>query len=181
MITKTGEKQEEKDFLGYEFSKSRGREGIKMLAGGKLFDEQDQFNSEKANYYVYQSFLNAEFEIDDSLINNIANVKTVTLIDFSVVQFEKIIDMGVKQPPIESRWHSEKLGNYISPRGGNTFPKEYQGDRDDKKIPFLKVSDMNTNTNWKYTFQSNNYVDRDIASETLSATIFKKAVLFFQK
>lgn len=181
LITKTGEKQKEKDFLGYEFSKSRGREGIKMLARGKLFDEQDQFNSEKANYYVYQSFLNAEFEIDDSLKNNIANVKTVTLIDFSVVQFEKVVDIGVKQPPIESRWHSEKLGKYISSKGGNTFPKEYQGDRDDKKIPFLKVSDMNTNTNWKYTFQSNNYVDRDIISETLSATIFEKGSIIFPK
>ena len=181
LITKTGEKQEEKDFLGYEFSKSRGREGIKMLAGGKLFDEQDQFNSQKANYYIYQSFLGVDFEIDDSLINNIAKVQTVALIDFSVVQFEKVVDIGVRQLTIESKWHSEKLGKYISLKGGNTFPKEYQGDRDQKKIPFLKVSDMNTDTNWKYTFQSNNYVDSNIAVGELSATIFEKGSIIFPK
>lgn len=181
LITKTGEKQEEKNFLGYEFSKSRGHEGIKMLAGGKLFDELDQFDSEKANYYVYQSFLNNEFEIDNSLINNISKVQTVTLVDFSVVQFEKVVDIGVKQSPIESKWTSEKLGKYISPKSGNTFPKEYQGDRDNKKVPFLKVSDMNTDTNWKYTFQSNNYIDEDTATGMLSATIFRKGSIIFPK
>lgn len=182
LITKTGEKQEEKEFLGYEFSKSRGREGIKMLANeGKLYDELDQYNPEKANYYVYRAFLYEQNEISDALVNNISTVKTTSLIDFSVIQFEKTIDIGAKQPPIESKWNKEKLGKYIIPKSGTTFPKDYQGNKDDSKIPFLKVSDMNTESNWKFTNDANNYVDDKTATNILSATIFKKGSIVFPK
>lgn len=40
VVVKTGSKQEEKDFLGYEFSERRGHEGMKRLPNGtKLYDE----------------------------------------------------------------------------------------------------------------------------------------------
>ena len=182
IITKSGEKQAEKDFLGYEFSNSRGREGIKMLSSGtSLYDENDQFNSEKANYYIYRAFLNEYNQVEESLANNISIQDTNSLMDFSIVQFEACIDIGTKQPNLASKWNKEKLGKHIVPRGGNTFPKEYQGGKDVNDIPFLKVSDMNTAENWKIINVANNYVSTDIVNKELSATIFEEGNIIFPK
>ena len=55
MIIKVGEKQTEKDFLGYEFSNRRGSEGIKLYFNEenefatKLYDNWRSLNPEKAN------------------------------------------------------------------------------------------------------------------------------------
>jgi len=182
IITKSGEKQAEKDFLGYEFSASRGREGIRMLsAGTMLYDENDQFNSEKANFYIYRAFLGEHEQVEECLENNISITETNTLIDFSVVQFEIGIDIGIKQPSIESKWNKEKLSKHIVPRGGNTFPKEFQGGKNVSDIPFLKVSDMNIGENWKYIRVANNYVDLDTISKELSATVFSEGSIIFPK
>ena len=72
IITRVGEKQEEKLFLGYEFSKTRGHEGIKALPDGtSLYDEDDQLNCEKANYYVYSAYRGEYPEISENMQNNI--------------------------------------------------------------------------------------------------------------
>ena len=95
LITKVGEKQEEKAFLGYEFSKSRGHEGIKMLPEGtRLYDEFDQFNSEKANYYVYSAFKKAYPDVEETLQENIETVETYELINFRKLPFEKNININ---------------------------------------------------------------------------------------
>ncbi|WP_457831752.1 hypothetical protein, partial [Staphylococcus aureus] len=56
VLLKSGEKNEEKDFLGYEFSTRRGSEGIHPIQRGKSIDEctklfdPDVFNNpEKAS------------------------------------------------------------------------------------------------------------------------------------
>ena len=59
VLIKVGEKQAEKDFIGYEFSSRRGHEGIKMYRDNegnlttKLYDEATYLNSKKANSYVH--------------------------------------------------------------------------------------------------------------------------------
>lgn len=98
VITKIGEKQAEKEFLGYEFSNRRGHEGIKMLPSGtKLYDEEYTLNPEKANSYIYNAFLNKTDVIDDSVSNNISIIRTTNLITFSTTQFEKIISTNQKK------------------------------------------------------------------------------------
>lgn len=93
ILTKIGEKQDEKTFLGYEFRKTRGYEGISMLPDGtKLYDEGDVVNPQKANSYVYQAFTNNFVNIDESLSENIFTANTVKLMNFSSVKFEKIIN-----------------------------------------------------------------------------------------
>ena len=45
VIIKTGKKQDEKSFLGYEFSERRGHEGLKWLPNGtKLYNEKNMDN-----------------------------------------------------------------------------------------------------------------------------------------
>ncbi len=111
IITNVGEKQSEKEFLGYEFSNSRGREGIKMLpTGTRLYDEDDQYNSEKANYYVYNAFNNEYPEITETLKPEISKVDAISLIDFHATVFEKALNLRAGQKVVlESSFSSLSL------------------------------------------------------------------------
>ncbi len=103
-LIKTGEKKQEKKFLGYEFSNRRGSEGIHPTKRGKsidectsLYDNDSYENDLKANAYVYSAF-NGEFkEIDESLKNNISYVDLVDMMTFDRVGFEKNISLSVKK------------------------------------------------------------------------------------
>jgi len=61
VIVKAGDKDKEKAFLGYEWSKRRGFEGMKVIGPGKLYDEHDFNNPEKCNSYIRQAFLGKGF------------------------------------------------------------------------------------------------------------------------
>lgn len=97
VVTKVGEKQQEKEFLGYEFSNRRGSEGIKMSPSGtKLYDENNLMNPEKANSYVLNGFLNENQPISEKLNNNINRTDLKHLIDFSSHIFEKYLHLAPK-------------------------------------------------------------------------------------
>lgn len=103
ILIKVGEKQAEKDFIGYEFSSRRGHEGIRLyrdkkgIPTTKLYDEQNYLNSEKANSYVYRAFLNETFNIEKALQKNIIVFDTLELMDFKKLIFEKTISLGRKK------------------------------------------------------------------------------------
>jgi len=111
VIIKVGEKQAEKNFIGYEFSNRRGHEGIKMLpTGTKLYDEDGTINPAKANSYVYKAFLNEDLEIDESMRENISVVDTVGLLDFNKKGFEKSISLNPKKKvSYEHIWRTKQL------------------------------------------------------------------------
>lgn len=128
VIIQVGEKQAEKEFIGYEFSKRRGHEGIRMLPGGtKLYDENNSMNPKKANSYIYNAFLNNEINIDESMKKNISCIDTYQLLDFDKVNFEKIINLNSKKKiKIETKWETEKLGKIIKVIKGVTYSKKDQ-------------------------------------------------------
>ena len=104
VIIKVGEKQAEKDFLGYEFSNRRGHEGIKMLSSGtKLYDEMNPLNSSKANSYIYRAFLNSYPEVTHELSDNIFLTDLYELIDFRNVCFDKFIVLKIKKKRISKQ------------------------------------------------------------------------------
>jgi type I restriction enzyme M protein len=116
VLIKVGEKQAEKEFIGYEFSSRRGHEGIKMYRDEKgkpttkLYDEENPLNPEKANSYVYRSFLNKKFSIEKSLADNTSTFDTLELVDFTKLTFEKSISLGVKKKvDFSSVWESKNL------------------------------------------------------------------------
>lgn len=127
VITKVGEKQSEKEFLGYEFSNRRGYEGIKLLKEGtKLYDETC-INYDKANSYVYSAFINEYPEVEEILKENISIVNTGDLIKFSGVQFEKIIDLRANiKLEFETRFPMVSIGEMIDFERGITYDKESQ-------------------------------------------------------
>lgn len=105
VLTKSGQKKEEKKFLGYEFSNRRGYEGIHPIQKGKSIDEctkmyasEDQDDETKANFYVHNAFLgNKNQKIHNSLEKNIFDVNLIDMMTFDRTDFEKAITLVVKK------------------------------------------------------------------------------------
>ncbi len=113
VVIKTGEKDAEKQFLGYEFSNRRGSEGIHAIQRNKsidectkLFDINSFDNPQKASTYIYKAFNNdLNFEIDETLKGNISRANLLDMMTFDRVDFEKIINVKAKKKvKIESKY-----------------------------------------------------------------------------
>ncbi len=103
-LIKSGEKQEEKKFLGYEFSFRRGSEGMHAIQRAKsidectsLYDNNSYENPLKANSYVYSAFSGEEKKIDESLKSNISYIDLIDMMDFSRMDFDKFISLNAKK------------------------------------------------------------------------------------
>ena len=109
VLVKSGEKDVEKRFLGYEFSNRRGSEGIHPIQHGKtidectrLFDVDELENPEKVSTYIYRAFSadprdDEPFSIPESLKNHVFQTNLVDMIAFDWATFEKIIRTRVKK------------------------------------------------------------------------------------
>jgi len=118
VLVKTGEKNEEKRFLGYEFSNRRGSEGIHAIQRSKSIDECTQLydadsftNPEKASFYIYKAFLGEyDLELPENLQQNLSYHNFVDMFTFDRVDFEKNISLSVKKKVrIESKWEVTTL------------------------------------------------------------------------
>ena len=91
---------EEKKFLGYEFSKRRGDEGIKLYqdAQGRhqttLYDEETLHHPDKLNTLVWQVLSGHVPTIPDALQNYAKIVDLADCLDFTRVEFEKQIGLS---------------------------------------------------------------------------------------
>jgi type I restriction enzyme M protein len=118
VLVKSGEKDAEKRFLGYEFSNRRGSEGIHPIQRGKniedctqLFDADIFDNPTKASTYIYKAFAgDYDFPIDEAMQNNVSRHDLVDMLTFDRVEFEKNISLSVKKKvKFEHIWNTEKL------------------------------------------------------------------------
>ncbi len=118
VLVKSGEKDAEKRFLGYEFSNRRGSEGIHPIQRGKniedctqLFDADIFDNPTKASTYIYKAFAgDYDFPIDEAMQNNVSRHDLVDMMTFDRVEFEKNISLSVKKKvKFENIWNTEKL------------------------------------------------------------------------
>lgn len=117
VLVESGQKTNEKDFLGYEFSSRRGHEGIRIYDSTKLYNDDDLRDSTKVNSYILKNFLNKKIEdVDESLKNNVQVVSLSDLIDFTGAIFEKQISSNhfKKKILMSYRIPSDKLGNFLS-------------------------------------------------------------------
>jgi len=143
VVIKSGQKDEEKRFLGYEFSNRRGSEGIHPIQRGKsiaectrLFDENNFENPEKASTYIYKAFQgDFNFEIHESLQKNISRHDLVDMLTFDRVEFEKNISTSVKKKvKIESKWESKRFDEVAEIIRGVTYSKGDQTAVETNKI-----------------------------------------------
>jgi type I restriction enzyme M protein len=110
VLVDVGDKQEEKDFIGYEFSARRGHEGIKMYRNEtgelttSLYDEQG-LSEKKVNLYIYNQFIQQEKDIDPTLSNNVSHVDLISLMKFSQLDFDKSINLSSVVNPFKHSQH----------------------------------------------------------------------------
>lgn len=105
VIVKSGEKDIEKRFLGYEFSNRRGNEGIHAIRKGKSIDECTQLfdvnsydNPDKASTYVYRAFKGDYTSfITESMQSHISRISLIDMLTFNRDNFEKNISLVAKK------------------------------------------------------------------------------------
>lgn len=189
-----------KEFLGYEWSETKGSEGIKYI--GNIANEDDTISKNKGinsiktplvdpnnydsnfkiNTIIRQNFIDGNPFVPDTLKEYVNVYNLVDMLDFSRVDFDKaIITSGVKRVDVISKYPIEKLEKKAFVKGGNGFPEIYQGNVNEKDIPFYKVSDMNTVGNEMWMKKSNNYVEESILADKIKATIFNANATVFPK
>ena len=94
IVVKSGEKDQEKRFLGYEFSTRRGSEGIK-LNESSLLDESNLLSPKKANSYILRSMNSEEIgSIDESLRGHVSLRQMRDLFDWDNDIFSNKIFLG---------------------------------------------------------------------------------------
>lgn len=127
VLIKTGEKQEEKNFLGYEFRERRGHEGIKRLScGTKLFDENgDLLNTQKANSYIYNAFLGKIIDIDESMVNNVSYGNMSGFINYGTDKFDKAVNLN-KRMKVSSIFPMLRLNEIADVIKGANYSKDDQ-------------------------------------------------------
>ena len=136
VLVKTGEKDAEKRFLGYEFSNRRGSEGIHPIQRGKNIEDctqlfhPEKFDDEtKASTYIYKAF-GGDFStaIDETLQKNITRHHLIDMLTFDRVEFEKNISLSVKKKvKYEDIWGTDSLeilGQIAEIRKGTSITKE---------------------------------------------------------
>lgn len=147
VLVKSGEKDAEKRFLGYEFSTRRGNEGIHPVQRAKSIDEctklydADSFeNPQKASTYIYKAFKGEhDFEIHENLKNNITRLDLVDMLSFDRADFEKTISLAVKKKvKIESKYEIVKIGQIAQTQYGYTDKATDKGE-----IRYLRITDLN--------------------------------------
>lgn len=105
VIVKSGEKDVEKRFLGYEFSNRRGNEGIHAIQRGKnidectqLFDANSYDNPLRASTYIYKAFKgDITSPIAEDMQSHISRISLIDMLNFDRPVFEKGINLNSKK------------------------------------------------------------------------------------
>lgn len=186
VVVKSGEKKEEKQFLGYEFSNRRGNEGIHAIDKGKsidkctkLFDPNRYDNPDKASTYVYQAFKgDYTSPIAKAMQSHVSRLSLVDMLTFDRPTFEKSISLYSKKKVVFNTTRKKvRLGDIAIVQSGNSAPKG-----DDMFIngtyPFFRTSDVAKEHLTSNLIQAENYLnERGIKGLRL----FKKDSILFPK
>ena len=156
-ILNTGEKDEEKHFLGYKFSDRKETQGIHPMQLGKdiddctqLYDSEQYENPKKASTYIYQAFKGVKTEIDESLKSNISRHRLTDLLTFDRIDFDKNISLTFKEKvEFQTKWKTEKLEKVLIKLESGKRPKGGVGEYRDG-VPSLGGEHIGVDGNMNY-------------------------------
>lgn len=130
-----------KKFLGYEWSSSKGNEGIKYIGANDvdeenelernkgisqiktpLFDPSNLHNEEKINMLIRHNFLGEELCIAENYEEYVSVHNLVDLMDFSRTEFDKVIKTSInKKIEVQSKFELLRLKDIASIRKGQSI------------------------------------------------------------
>lgn len=96
IIKAPADNNEQKKFLGYDWSNRKGNEGIQIItAGGKMYDDADRQKQGTLAHAIRQSFSNnvPSFTADQTDFGSVVDTKD--MLEYSRVNFNKAIRMNV--------------------------------------------------------------------------------------
>lgn len=153
VVVKSGERDVEKRFLGYEFSNRRGNEGIHAIQRGKnidecthLFDPNNYDNPDKASTYIYRAF-NGDYtsEIAESMQSHISRLSLVDMIAFDRDYFEKSISLSVKKKVLfKTQWPLARLGDLSQSPQYGANEKAINGNKNED-YRYIRITDIMDN------------------------------------
>ena len=135
LIVKAPVKKAQKQFLGYEWSKRKGSEGIQYIGGDTvndiitpLFDPNDLLNNnEKINTAINRNFIG---ETIAPLPEHCHYVKLIDILNFSRTDFDKAISLNPKlqveetaQSVINSEYKIKKIDKVLTLEYGISLPE----------------------------------------------------------
>ncbi len=86
VVSFSGEKKRQEFFLGYRFSKARGREGLSLLRQSLLYDFSSSGDQEKVDYYIKSAFDgNHSKQPSGELQKHLTIRETISLVTFNGV------------------------------------------------------------------------------------------------
>jgi len=187
VLVKSGQKKDEKAFLGYEFSERRGYEGIKRLPCGTLmFDEDGAQNPQKVNSYIYNAFLGkSAAEVDEALVKYVSYGHMSGLFEYGTRKFDRRVNLR-KKTKVISKWPIARLGDLLASGilksdSGFVFSKDLQGNQNRTDIPFYKVSDLNSAPANGVMGISANYIDANTLKDVVKGRVFPEKSIIFPK
>lgn len=189
LIIDTGEKDDEKKFLGYSFSNRRGSEGITEERDkegtylGSLLDENDINNNNinKANYYMIQAFYGNYPNVVKELEKNIYILDLKDCFNFEADNFLNSISL-TKKKRIKSKYTFFKLKDKVWKLKITSGQSAPQGNLyfNNGIYPFIRANSLN--------YINNIYVDilktdkiNDLALKKYKLELFDKGTILFPK
>lgn len=148
VVVKSGEKDVEKRFLGYEFSNRRGNEGIHAIQKGKnidectqLFDASSYDNPLRANTYIYRAF-QGDFTspIAEGMQSHISRVSLIDMLNFKRDSFDKNLSLVAKKKvEFNTKWDKRRLASFCQTNPG----KDLLSSLDDSyTVSFIEMSSV---------------------------------------
>jgi type I restriction enzyme M protein len=148
IIRSPSDSKEIKKFLGYDWSTSKGDEGIKLIKDAKgqhltlLYDETNRDNNEKLNRLISDNFNKCLSGIPENLSSFTSKVRLLDLLDFSRITFEKQISLvRRKTVEVQSKWPIRAIGDLCDLKAGGT-PSRSNSSYWGGNIKWLKINDF---------------------------------------
>lgn len=183
LIVKSGDKDIEKEFLGYKFSNRRGFKGIDITFDehqkpvNKLFNYDDLHDNTKVSAYIYQAGLgNVIKNIDKTLDNHLTYTKLNTLINFTGDKFIQEISLNVKKNSEirKSKFQTVILNDVVHVKIGGTPSRQNQQFYMKGIHKWLSISELGKN---KYIYDTKEKITDDGVKNSNVKLIPKNTVL----
>lgn len=142
VITAPKDKDKQVKFLGYDWSKRKGQEGIQLLKnGGCLYSEADRNAEDKIAYLIKSAYRNEMLSIKE-LDSYYTYTKLHEMFDFDKCNFSKAINTNVNRKiKIESKYILKRLGACCEKPSYGASVSAVEGNKD-KEYRYIRITDI---------------------------------------